>query len=258
MSRRSRYNLMTLSLSSPLRFDKNTENISMPPQKDKVDYNKVIVKKPWGFEYLMFENGEVGLWYLHIKKGARTSMHCHPQKKTGLVLLSGKAILSFLSNSTNLKPISKVMIREGLFHSTAAVSHCGITLIEVENPCDKGNLVRMEDEYGRQEKPYEGKDSLLPSAGEIRLKTPKNGRPRNYQLDGCSLTLERVKTVAGLRGRPKDEVIVVLSGGLESRDGERVLGPGDVVSADILGRLAEKFLSPAGSEILALRKLPRA
>ena len=87
----------------------------------------------------------VGLWYLSIRHGARTSLHCHPRKKTGLVLLDGEAVVHFLSDSMPLKPLGKLMIRPGLFHSTMAVSPGGIALIEIENPCDKTNLVRLED-----------------------------------------------------------------------------------------------------------------
>ena len=105
-----------------------------PPAKktspDPVDYHKVVVKKPWGYEYLMYENGTVGVWFLKLNGGAKTSMHCHPNKKTGLIILEGEAELSFLHDSTTLKPISKMMIREGLFHCTRAVSPGGITMIE--------------------------------------------------------------------------------------------------------------------------------
>ena len=54
-------------------------------------YEKTIVNKPWGYEYLAYENEDVGLWFLNIKKNHQTSMHCHPKKTTGLVLLDGVA-----------------------------------------------------------------------------------------------------------------------------------------------------------------------
>lgn len=50
------------------------------------EFQGVIVSKPWGYEYLMYQNGIVTLWYLHIEHGCGTSMHCHPRKKTGLIL----------------------------------------------------------------------------------------------------------------------------------------------------------------------------
>ena len=32
-------------------------------------YRDKIVNKPWGHEYLVYENDEVGLWFLKIKRG---------------------------------------------------------------------------------------------------------------------------------------------------------------------------------------------
>ena len=50
-------------------------------QDDHYDYSKVVVKKPWGYEYLIFSNEEIAVWILYLKAGAQTSMHCHPSKK---------------------------------------------------------------------------------------------------------------------------------------------------------------------------------
>jgi hypothetical protein len=45
------------------------------------DYKKVVVKKPWGYEYLIFQSEHSAIWILYIKPNHQTSMHCHPQKK---------------------------------------------------------------------------------------------------------------------------------------------------------------------------------
>ena len=50
--------------------------------RDKFNYRNLIVKKPWGYEYLLFENDYVAVWILHLKKGQATSVHCHPGKKS--------------------------------------------------------------------------------------------------------------------------------------------------------------------------------
>ena len=47
-------------------------------KKDNYDIN--VVKKPWGYEYLAYENEHVALWFLHIKHTHSTSLHCHPKK----------------------------------------------------------------------------------------------------------------------------------------------------------------------------------
>jgi mannose-6-phosphate isomerase-like protein (cupin superfamily) len=85
-------------------------------------YKSVIVQKPWGYEYLAYENEDVALWVLHIKKGHSTSMHCHPNKTTGLVVVSGSIEMKFIADSKRLEAPAKQMIRRGLFHQTCAIS----------------------------------------------------------------------------------------------------------------------------------------
>ena len=74
-----------------------------------MDHRKNIVKKPWGYEYLVYENENVALWFLNISKGQKTSMHCHPKKTTGLMVINGDAEVSFLSNKMKLSKSEKVM-----------------------------------------------------------------------------------------------------------------------------------------------------
>jgi hypothetical protein len=46
------------------------------------DYSNIIVKKPWGYEYLALDNTQVAIWVLHIARKRKTSLHCHPGKST--------------------------------------------------------------------------------------------------------------------------------------------------------------------------------
>ena len=89
-------------------------------KKDLFDYSKVIVKKPWGYEYLVFENEFVAIWMLHIVRKRKTSMHSHPKKRTSLILLAGNATCSHLEGSEKLKPMDGIFIEEGVFHLTEA------------------------------------------------------------------------------------------------------------------------------------------
>ena len=59
-------------------------------QSKSVNYVKKLVKKPWGNEYLVYENGIVAIWMLNVVSKQKTSLHCHTKKKTGLILLEGK------------------------------------------------------------------------------------------------------------------------------------------------------------------------
>lgn len=219
------------------------------------EFNHVIVKKPWGYEYLMFENVQVGLWCLHIKAGAKTSLHCHPDKKTGLILLSGEAEIRFLNDSLKLKPLNKMILRAGLFHSTAALSPEGAVLLEVETPPVKTSLVRLDDEYGRQDQPYEGPDKLIPMREEcVRLQVPATGESRCYRLYNCDLIAERIHDLKIMKHREPSDLIIILDGGLQSRTRESVMGAGDVVTVSTFNRLANTFIAHYDISMLTIRK----
>ncbi len=220
-----------------------------------IDYRNILVRKPWGHEYLLYQNPYVGVWYLHIEHGNQTSFHCHPRKKTGLILLSGEAVVSFFGDSAPLKSVGKLNIREGLFHSTAALSPEGISVLEIESPPDKSNLVRLDDAYGREQLYQEALEELVPRDDRcLWLDLPENGLPSHYVLAGCTLTIQSFQDAEALRHRDLEETVVVLEGGLVSRTGEPILNPGDVVSAGTLDRLANSFSAPHGATLLMVSK----
>ncbi len=147
-------------------------------------YEDVIVKKPWGYEYLVFENEHVAIWMLQIVRKRKTSMHCHPRKRTGLILLSGDAKFHHLEGSLPLGRLNTVNIDAGTFHCTEAasllpidpVSENGIWVMEIESPPLKEDLCRMSDAYGRAGATYEGADHMVPQPREIlRLQEPEEG-----------------------------------------------------------------------------------
>ena len=58
----------------------------------KKTYDNRVVIKPWGEEYNIFRNKKkIAITYLKLKKGFSTSLHCHPIKKTGFLILKGVA-----------------------------------------------------------------------------------------------------------------------------------------------------------------------
>lgn len=204
-----------------------------------------IVLKPWGYEYLLYATPSVELWYLRIEPDQRTSMHCHPTKKTGLVVLKGRGTISFLNDEVELDSLSKVMIRPGLFHSTQATSPRGLSLLEIETPPDKNDLVRMEDRYGRTNRPYEGAEAYRPDLGQVRL--DQHDRP--YVIDKCQLLVTRPGPE--FRARYCDLVMVLDGGLVDPNTGKFVMSPGDVVGHKTFNLLRQKFESK-NLEILVL------
>jgi len=114
----------------------------------------IVVKKPWGFEYLAYQNENIAIWILHINKDHMTSLHCHPSKMTGLIVITGELQINFLNGNTGvLTALYNQMIYPGRFHQTHALSD-NVVLLEIETPVDKNDIVRIHDNYGRENQEY--------------------------------------------------------------------------------------------------------
>jgi len=205
-------------------------------KKDNYDIN--AVKKPWGYEYLAYENEHVALWFLHIKHTHSTSLHCHPKKTTGLVLLDGKAEVSFFNNTNSLSPGDKVMIRKGLFHSTKATDEKGAYVFEIETPVDKQDLVRFRDSYGREGKPYEDNTHELPKSEDCLWITNES---KDYTFANCTLSIKNITDISQFIDIEDKYNVMFLNGGLQADYGQNVAGPGDIVSASTIKQLTEVF-----------------
>jgi mannose-6-phosphate isomerase-like protein (cupin superfamily) len=124
--------------------------------KDIPKYKKVI--KPWGSEYSIYRNNISSAKLLKIKSKHKTSLHCHPNKKTAFLLVDGEVDVKIgFYETKKLKSISKLMIRPGLFHSTKNNNKKTASIIEIETPVDKDDLVRFKDNYGRENLPTKKK-----------------------------------------------------------------------------------------------------
>lgn len=124
------------------------------PPANEVDYSGVVVRKPWGYEYLWHQNTAVAVWVLHLNAGASTSMHCHARKRTSLIVLAGAAVCSTFDDRYPLSAGQAVVLEPGVFHTTMA-GPAGTCLMEVETPPMKGDLLRFRDNFGRAGQGYE-------------------------------------------------------------------------------------------------------
>ncbi len=119
------------------------------------DYSNIVVNKPWGYEYLWFQNEKVAIWFLRITKGQSTSLHCHAKKRTSLIVLDGAVQCTTIDDKYQLKTLEAVVLEPCVFHSSMAIAEEGAFIMEIETPPMKGDLVRMHDAYGRQNTGYE-------------------------------------------------------------------------------------------------------
>jgi mannose-6-phosphate isomerase-like protein (cupin superfamily) len=215
------------------------------------NYNTNIVKKPWGYEYLAYENDNVALWFLYIKHTHSTSLHCHPKKTTGLILLDGKAEVSFLNSSTILNPTNKVMIRKGLFHSTKATDERGAWVFEIETPVDKQDLVRFRDSYGREGKPYEDSTHEIPKAEDCLWIEESS---KTYSFANCLLEVKNINNIEELLDIEDNLNIMFLKGGLLADYDQKVAGPGDIVISSTIKQLTEVFTKISPNTLIMIFK----
>ena len=134
--------------------------------KDKIknlnyDYKNVLVTKPWGNEYLFYSTKKLSIWILRILKNKKTSLHCHTNKKTSLIILDGKAKLNNLSESVVLNSGDCSIIDKKVFHRTSAEFDEDLLVMEIETPTNKNDIVRLKDEYDRSNSGYETEKSYV-------------------------------------------------------------------------------------------------
>ena len=212
------------------------------------EHRSVVVKKPWGNEFLVYENENLGIWCLTVDPERRTSLHCHPKKNTGFVVLNGSVCLQFLRGEMRLSGLDKIQIFRGRFHSTRCISNTSACIFEIEAPQDKYDLVRLEDDYGRAHSIYENSSSYLPRDGDHLW--IENGI--EYTFQGCRLKITSV-TKHELMTCPDHEITIFLRGGVYHDDtAGDILQPGDVVTGDIMKVLAKAFLIRDDTEILRI------
>tara|TARA_B100000767_G_C19599649_1_gene465060 strand:+ start:28 stop:720 length:693 start_codon:yes stop_codon:yes gene_type:complete len=214
-------------------------------KKDSL-YDNKLVKKPWGYEYVVYRNkNNLSVTLLKINYKQTTSLHCHPQKKSGFILLNGKALFQLglrkKNTEVHLSP-SKRMIARGLFHSIKSLSKKGLLALEFETPVDKKDLVRFKDVYGRRNKSYEGKEFTQNiNSNFIKFKKPKIGVNQNYKFDNVDMSLEVHKNFNKLLKNKANTIFAILDGAVSDKNGRNVLSYGDIIRTNDLKVLSKVF-----------------
>jgi len=126
-----------------------------------VDYKDKIVVKPWGYEFLIYMNKKVGIWFLKIDKGQKTSMHTHFCKDTLLICYKGLGLVGLVDENIILHELEQIFIPRGKFHELGSLSF-ETYYIEIEvydndfvSFSDKNDLLRIKDLYDRETTGYE-------------------------------------------------------------------------------------------------------
>jgi len=209
-------------------------------------YDNKIVFKPWGHEYVVYRNANhLSVTLLDIKYNKSTSLHCHPSKKSGFILLGGKALfqLGLRKKNTELHASpSKRMMARGLFHSIKSVTKNGLLALEFETPVNKNDLVRFKDNYGREKKSYEGKKFTKSIESKfIKFKNPEIGKKQIYKIGKVNISLETHKNFDKLLKYKNSNIFGILDGSISDNKGRNVLSYGDIVKTDDFRILSKVF-----------------
>jgi len=223
-------------------------------------YDNRVVNKPWGNEYVVYRNSnKLSVTLLNIDYNKKTSLHCHPTKKTGFIVLSGKALIQlglWKATSKNYSSPSKLMIRTGLFHSIKAVSKKGLCALEFETPVNKNDLVRFKDSYGREKKPYEGKEfTNKMSKKDITFKKNTTKIQRYIFGDKVELSMETHKNFKLLNKEKMQTIFAILDGHVIDKYGKNVLSCGDIIRTGTLKKLSEVFKIKKNLTLIKVKKI---
>ena len=222
-------------------------------------YCNKVVYKPWGYEYVVYsDSNRLAITFVKINYGHKTSLHCHPQKKTGFIILDGKALVQigiYKENSKCFRALSRLVFRPGLFHSIKAISKQGICALEFETPFKKNDLVRFTDDYGRQSKHYEGK-KFTKNIGSnfIKFKKPKLGKKRKYNFKNLEILLEVRKNLKNLIKKDDKTTSAILDGNIVDNNGQNVISYGEIVKTSTLRILSDAFKIKKPLTILRVSK----
>lgn len=216
------------------------------------EFKEYIIPKPWGYEYLLFETSAIGIWFLHINNEEKTSLHCHSLKKTGLIVLNGKAEISFLNNKNILNSLNKTMIWPGVFHLTKALSNDGIDLLEVESPKNKTDLIRIQDSYGRQNKGYESEEFWI-KRNDTHLWL-NNELGSSIKYNNLTISIQKFNTTLLNILQSTDIIIGLENPMIVTQNNISVCKVGDVLVCDTLRYLSQQFLINDNSIVMCITK----
>ncbi len=122
-----------------VRFAAKVKDVNEPSGKTK----------PWGREIRWADiEGKYTGKILYIRNGAKLSRQYHDKKTESMLVLFGLLHLEYENKLLVLKPGDSIDIKPGEIHRAMAMQG-DVAILEVST-WDDGDVVRIDDEYGRQ------------------------------------------------------------------------------------------------------------
>lgn len=190
----------------------NQSVIAKRENSKKIDYLNKVNDKPWGKEYLVYQNEHIGIWILHINKEQETSLHCHFKKDTILIPLNGHFKINLYNDYKILSILESMYLPRNTFHGIHCYTDGIIMEIEIYTDLiqytDKNDLLRIKDIYNRDKDKYETSIfERIPEIGEI-MDFSNNNR---YNIDKTEIVILETNELRNIEDFDK---IILLEGAL--------------------------------------------
>lgn len=154
------------------------ENNPSSSKKINIDYKNKICTKPWGYEFMIYNNTKIAIWFLKINSNHKTSLHMHYYKDTLLVTYKGTGLITYKDTTDNLNhhilnELEYLFIPKYKFHQLSGLTEA-VYFIEIEifsndiNFSDKNDLLRIDDIYNRDSTGYESSIICLESSYDLK------------------------------------------------------------------------------------------
>ena len=153
--------------------------------------------------------------------------------------------------------MSRLVFRQGLFHSLKAKSKTGLYALEFETPYNKKDLVRLKDNYGRKKKKYEGKEFTRNLDSEkIKFTKPVLEKRNIYRFNNMQIILEKTLDIEKLSSADESS-LAILDGSLKDKNGVKVITYGEIIKTSTLKILSKHFKIKKPLVILRVNKIKK-
>lgn len=108
------------------------------------------IEKPWGYEEILYAEGDRRVKLLHLNPGQRTSLQLHRKKRETMTVISGhgrvqRGAITLLFEIGDTREISPMTVHR-LTADSAGKEPFIVAEVSVDGVDD---TVRLEDDYGR-------------------------------------------------------------------------------------------------------------
>ena len=195
--------------------------IRMRENSPKINYANKINDKPWGKEYLAYQNEKIGIWILHINKDHETSLHCHFKKDTILIPLVNTFKINLFDSFKILNIFDSLYVPRNTFHGLHSyVDNSIIMEIEIYTEqveyTDKNDLLRIKDIYGRDKTNYE---SSVIERVPLENETMNFHSVGNYNINNTRVSIQKIHSFDEISAT---ETKIILLEGVLFSDGKRI------------------------------------